>query len=480
MTKSRLQGRAALAGVIATVCALGACDSVLDIEDPKVRPDTSGEAGAAGDNSHAGKAAGTAGSSDGNRTPGDGGAGGEAGTSTVPPITLGGAGSGGEGGEAPQGECTPKAARCTDKAPEICDETGHWVHNAAESAGDCSVLCDTGKCVQCQAPAKRCAVCADDAQNCNSNQPQTCVDGAWKNDGNACKNYCDAGVCVTPPSCSEASGVAAQCDGGKTSCCNSRLVPGGNFFRDYDGTEEYSDKSFPAGISPFYLDKFEVTVGRMRNFINGYDQLNLKDGDGMSSHIPNDVGWDTHYSLPNDKAALIESLKSCDDATWTDKPAENLDLPINCVQYNVAYAFCIWDGGRLPTEAEWNFAAAGGDEQRAYPWPTPDTGPTITSDHSNYGASMGRPLPVGGRPLGNARWGQTDLGGNVGEWTLDYSGDYPAQCQDCLNLTTANERTWRGGAYDLPADFARTSIRATNEPASGIPEIGFRCARDQH
>jgi hypothetical protein len=69
-------------------------------------------------------------------------------------------------------------------------------------------------------------------------------------------------------------------------------------------------------------------------------------------------GWDTSQTIG------VRSL----DMTWTDTVGPNENLPMNCVPWYKAFAFCVWDGGRLPTEAEWNYAATGGNEQRKYPW----------------------------------------------------------------------------------------------------------------
>src|SRR6478752_1938086 len=138
MRKIALVGALTLLGAVA-------CDAVLDIEDPKTRPDATGEGGeptaAAGTSSgskNGGNANGgsTAGS-DSART--DGGAAGE--PNNMPIIAGGGAaggGGGGEGGEPPSVlDCDPGTPRCTGKLPEICDESGHWVANTEEATGDC-------------------------------------------------------------------------------------------------------------------------------------------------------------------------------------------------------------------------------------------------------------------------------------------------------------------------------------------------------
>jgi len=482
--------RVVLTGALAVACAI-ACDTVLDIQDPTMRP--SGGSGEAGE--QASGAPNSGGTSTVSKLP----VGGEAGTPTVTggmggvggmgavsgvsgsANTGGSAGQAGEAGQAGAAgapECTPDALRCAgaaQKSPEICDATSHWTANTTEAAGDCPVLCANGKCTVCTDGDKRCSPCANDDTTCSTNQRQKCVDGAWANDGDECANYCDAGDCITPPSCPAVAGAFNDCSG--TSCCNSLRVAGGSFSRDYDGSDNFKMKDeFPAEISPFLLDKFEVSVGRMRAFLNAYGQLTLEDGAGKSPHIAADPGWSTEYTIPPNKAAVITELK-CPGTTWADADSANNDLPINCVSFNVAYAFCIWDGGRLPTEAEWNFAAAGGDEQRLYPWKAPSVGLAITPEYANYGSAS--PIAVGSKVLGNGRWGHSDLAGNVSEWTLDYFADYPDVCSDCMNATAAIERTERGGSYSAAIeDLLFVALRGDGEPTETVPDRGFRCARD--
>jgi formylglycine-generating enzyme required for sulfatase activity len=472
MVRPVVWGRAALSGAALVLC-FNACDSVLGIEEPQDKPTDGGEAG----EQPASKGGTPNVGGNTNLTP-QGGAGGD-----PTPLDIGGAGAGGEGGEPPMTECTQDDVQCggdNAKTPEICDETGHWVLNTEEADGECSDFCAAGKCAECEDDMMRCSVCDDDgaggaggdaSASCNPGQRQKCVKGAWTDFEDPCANYCDAAECQTPTSCTGA-GSRGICSNDEQSCCQSLLVPGGKFKRDFD-KEIVNDTDYPAEISPFFLDKFEVTVGRMKQFVAAYPNIELMDGDGKAEHIADDTGWNTNYELPVDAATLVAALK-CEIATWSDAE-ENIRIPINCVPFNVAYAFCIWDGGRLPTEAEWNFAAAGGDEQRTYPW-----GTLVANDDYGYFGTAEHLLPtrVGLFPMGNGRWDHADLSGNVSEWVLDYFyGEYPQElCKDCLAAAPAASRAFRGVSYQSGAENQYVAIRANAKQP--LPDLGFRCARD--
>jgi formylglycine-generating enzyme len=470
--------KAALAGAL--LISAVACDSVLDIEEPQIRP---GEAGEGGE--PPGVAGSTSGGTPSGGTPSGGSStsmteGGAAGEGGAPIVTNAGEGGGGHAGEPPMLDCEPGELRCSELAPQICDESGQWTQNTVEAEGDCAVSCLVGECTECREGDKRCPVCPEGDNNCSPNLPQICEGGVWKDDAAPCKHFCNAGECVTPPSCEAQHEVRTTCANGE-SCCTSLLVPGGTFKRDFDGVD-FTDDSYEAKVGAYYLDKFEVTVGRMRQFVFAYDAIkqSLRDGQGKSNHIVEDAGWDTNFALPADKAALLATL-NCPETTWSEQDFDNgiplKDLPVNCVPFNVAYAFCVWDRGRLPTEAEWNFAAAGGAEQRSYPWPASASEPAITSANANYASS--NPVAVGSTTLGNARWGQADMAGNVTEWTLDFYGEYPASCDNCLNLTPLAERTQRGGSYASAfGELLLVSLRGYDDPTGTRAVTGFRCARD--
>src|SRR5882724_1236830 len=127
---------------------------------------------------------------------------------------------------------------------------------------------------------------------------------------------------------------------GNDSCCNSLAVPGGSYFRSYDfaGDSISGNMSFPATVSSFRLDKYEVTVERFRAFVNagmGTQASPPVPGAGAHAKIAGS-GWDASWntSLATNKAALVAAVK-CDFTyqTWTDTPAGNEHRPMNCVTW---------------------------------------------------------------------------------------------------------------------------------------------------
>jgi formylglycine-generating enzyme required for sulfatase activity len=246
-----------------------------------------------------------------------------------------------------------------------------------------------------------------------------------------------------------------------------------------------------ATVASFYLDAFEVTVGRFRRYYIDYDSGIRPSVDGVGEHplIPGS-GWQSAWNseLPMSQGSLVTAL-GCSDtqATWPGAPISDEDErhAINCVTWYDAFSFCHWDGGRLPTEAEWEYAAAGGDQNRLYPWGSEPPDSTLVNSIINPARTAF--MPVGSFPAGVGRFGHYDLAGGLEEWVLDWGGvDWysdPAgnPCPNCANLTPASTRIQRGGSWATgspPTDVLRAAARAGSAPEVRNYYSGFRCARD--
>lgn len=300
---------------------------------------------------------------------------------------------------------------------------------------------------------------------------------------------------IEPWRCAE-DGVGSPCD--------QRLrVTGGDFLLGSSDTEDGPPNERPrhaARVDPFLLDRFEVTVGRFRRYLHAYDGTAPARDSGAHPRIPSS-GWRSEWDqlLPTSTAQLTRVLDEC-GSTWSNVPSGGESRPINCVSWYEAFSFCIWDGGRLPTEAEWEYAAAGG-ENRLYPWgataPLPNTAPLLAVFGCFFDGKAGcAPVdlpPVGNAPAGTGRWGHQDLAGSVWEWTLDRYDSYVAPqrvgvtsdaitdaitCDNCANVDGGEGRIFRGGDFhhDDPL-LLRSTTRLGFVADHRDFTRGFRCAR---
>jgi formylglycine-generating enzyme len=249
-----------------------------------------------------------------------------------------------------------------------------------------------------------------------------------------------------------------------------------------------------ASVSGFQLDKYLVTVGRFRRFVAAWNggagytppaksgkHTHLNAGKGLTnsgSAGGYESGWDADW---NKDIAPTKANLACDTshATWTNSNGGNENLPINCVNWYESYAFCIWEGGFLPSEAEWEYAAAGGGDpsgQLEYPWGSTDPG--MGNQYAIYDSDYGgdQIAPVGTATMGAGIWGQLDMAGEVFEWSLDGYAAYAA-CTDCAYLATASDRVIRGGSFDNAATRLLPPNRDLDAPMDRNASIGVRCAR---
>jgi formylglycine-generating enzyme required for sulfatase activity len=310
------------------------------------------------------------------------------------------------------------------------------------------------------------------------------------------------------PSCSSgAPGTMNDCGAdGRADCCESIAMVGGDFYPN-NCTDPVCALG-PTHVSAFALDRFEVTVGRFGEFVARGPATQADPppaGSGAIRGAPF-TGWDARWgvNLTKSRVDLVDDLESCAQKASPGTWGGDAHLPITCVDWYEAFAFCAWEGGRLPTELEWSYAAVGGSEQRPYPWGTQDpaTDPSlaafcasgVTPDPSappgigNFLCGIGAPEPVGAHPLGAGRFGHEDLGGNAFELVYDwYRVDPPfPMCTgpSCVvafpppgsSTHVAHGGSFRESGYTL-ANGTRSQAAPYN-PNLADSTMGFRCAHD--
>jgi formylglycine-generating enzyme len=314
--------------------------------------------------------------------------------------------------------------------------------------------------------------------------------------------------CKSAQSCAK---LALTCgpDASGYCCATSEVAGVGEFSMGYDVAGD-PDDDIPgfqqsAGeriiVSTYWLDEYEVTVGRFRKFLNAYDAWIVsspREGCGANPNISateydGGTAWQNNWSeIPDDVGPSRDYIEQqienhCDSlvdggavGTWTPDAGANESLPMTCINWYESYMFCIWDGGRLPTEAEWEYAAAHGGGQYAYPW-TMSTDPSVSPEYAVY--ELTGPSPVGDKPLGRGGYGQYDLAGNVYEWVMDSPTGlkeygYELGKTDPIDLSGGgSNRVIRGGSFAWPPVNMRTSYRYVQGPTARWGDVGVRCAR---
>jgi len=293
------------------------------------------------------------------------------------------------------------------------------------------------------------------------------------------------------------------CNGpnGPESCCAAIPLPAGTYMRgrSLDGTDKCpdgwpcQDNELPehmAKVNAFSLDTYEVTLGRFRKFLEFYDGTPPPEGVGVNSSVPGS-GWNSAWNgfLPASRAELEASLNCYGNGEdiWTSTPGIREKNPIQCINWYTAFAFCIWDGGRLPTETEREYVAAGGSENRLFPW-----GQELP-DETRIKMSCATPPPchppeiedVGARPGDIGKWGHVDLAGGLVEWVLDGMGPCEGYellgglCDNCACLDEDEDegmRRARGGGIGDPK-LARVPDRNFGVADLPLRLTGVRCAR---
>lgn len=303
-------------------------------------------------------------------------------------------------------------------------------------------------------------------------------------------------------------------------------IPGGEFIM---GTNE--DEAYPAekpavkrSVNGFWMDETEVTNTQFKKFVEETGYITVAeqkpDWEEMKKQLPPDTPKPDESLLqpgsmvfvapkhPVDKRDISQWWQWVDGANWQhpEGPGSNLEgrwnHPVVHISFDDAVAYAEWAGKRLPTEAEWEFAAKGGLSDSRYAWGSelrPNGNFMANTFQGNFpNGNKGEDGFMGTAPVKNFppnQFGLYDIIGNVWEMTDDWfdaikfqrlSGSAPlldSNMNQCYNPTNpyAQERVIKGGSFLCSDNYCinyRPSARQGHAYDSGTSNVGFRCAKD--
>ena len=280
-----------------------------------------------------------------------------------------------------------------------------------------------------------------------------------------------------------------------------RRLEGGSFLMGTDGDYGFPDDGegpvHPVELASFFIDETTVTNEQFADFVNATGYRTEAEVFGWSF-----VFFGHLSRAEQDRAVRARVLGSewwcrVDGATWRhpEGPRSNIKKrwahPVVQVSWHDAAAYAAWAGKRLPTEAEWEYAARGGLAGCRYPWGH-DLEPegrhrmnvwqgTFPSHNTEADGYFG---PAPARSFRANGYGLYNITGNVWEWCWDwFAPDYyrRSPAANPVGPETGDRRVMRGGSYLCHASYCnryRTDARSSNTPDSATTNLGFRCVRD--
>jgi eukaryotic-like serine/threonine-protein kinase len=251
-------------------------------------------------------------------------------------------------------------------------------------------------------------------------------------------------------------------------------------------TIEPSVANQPISLDTNQMDGAELVLVPAGEFLMGSDADTdpyFYGAEGPSHTVSLDEYWIYRTEVTN------AMYQKCMDVQACPRPAKNssntrddyftnpdyANYPVVFVSWRHAAAYCVWAGGRLPYEAEWEKAARGTDG-RLFPWGNSPPDDQLVRFNTND------TIAVGNYPAGASPYGVYDMAGNVIEWVFDFfNPNYYSISPDINPLGPANgsARVFRGGSYHNPADGIRTVMRGSRPESHANVDFGFRCVVEE-
>ena len=281
-----------------------------------------------------------------------------------------------------------------------------------------------------------------------------------------------------PASASTKAGLAP--DVAASTSLDGRVSLRGGTFKMGGGERPEENPAHSVTVSPFAIDITEVTVARFGRFI-------------AATKYRTDAekwGWSGVFDITGQTWTPVNGA-TWDKVAGPNAPKAAHDDPVTHVSWNDAVAFCAYERGRLPTEAEWEFASRGGKEGEIYPWGDelrPGGKPAANWWQGTFPAKprvedgyKSRAPVARFKPNG---YGLYDMIGNVWEWNSDwYDAAYYAKSPSVnpKGPATGKDRVMRGGSWMCSENYCRNfrnAARSFSAPDTGLDNLGFRCAYD--
>ncbi len=278
-------------------------------------------------------------------------------------------------------------------------------------------------------------------------------------------------------------------------------LPGGPFLMGTDSNEGFpQDGEGPVReviVDSFYIDKCPVTNAQFGEFVTATAYETESERFGWSFVFEGHIPVDRREQVIEGRVMGAEWWCKVAGANWRDPEGPDSSLgnrtnhPVVHVSWKDAVEYCRWAGKRLPTEAEWEYAARGGLEQKTYPWGdelTPGgrhlcniwqgTFPELDLAEDGYSAAA----PVDAFPPND--YGIYTITGNTWEWCSDWFDPTHHAYASRTNPTGPAQgigKVMKGGSYLCHHSYCnryRVAARTSNTPDSATTNIGFRCVRD--